>query len=60
MNKDQYTPDESLDEQIKNYCVMQDVTGLSHLNSPTKTLIRIANVDKMVIEDNKIKMLVPL
>ena len=28
-------------EQIKKYCLMQDVNGISHLNSPIKTLIRI-------------------
>ena len=54
MNKDQYFPNATLDEQIKKYCVMQDVNGLSHLNSPTKILIRIANVDKMTIENDKI------
>ena len=47
-------------EQIKTYCLMQDVAGTSYLNSPTQTYIRIANEDKMEIVDNKIKMLVPL
>ena len=33
---------------------MQDVNGLSHLNSPTKIFIRINNLDKMTIENDKI------
>ena len=43
-------------EQIKTYCLMQDVNGISHLNSPIKTLIRIENEDKMEIVKNKITM----
>ena len=41
-------------EQIKTNCLMQDVNGNSHLNSPTKFLFRIENVDKMEIVKSKI------
>ena len=67
MNKDQvHVANDPLNpypgdaEQIKTYCLMQDVAGTSYLNSPTQIYIRIANVDKMEIVHNKIKMLVPL
>ena len=39
MNKDQHFPNSTLDEQIKIFCVTQDVNGISHLNSPTKNLL---------------------
>ena len=41
MNKDQYFPNETLAEQIKKYCVMQDINGISHLNSPTKFILEL-------------------
>ena len=39
---------------------MQDVTGISHLNSPIKIYIRIKNLDKISIEDDNVAVSGPL
>ena len=54
MNKDHYFPNESRDEQIKIFCVMQDVNGISHLNSPIKNFIGVNNLDEIEIEDDSV------
>ena len=39
---------------------MQDVTGISHLNSLIKIYIRIKNLDKISIEDDNVTVSGPL
>ena len=47
INKDQFFPLESATNQLKRYCLMQDVNGYSYLNSPIKMYIRINNLNKI-------------
>ena len=54
MNIDQLFPNATAAEQIKKYCLMQDTNGINHLNSRLRIFIRISNLNKITIEDDKI------
>ena len=41
-------------EQIKTNCLMQDINGYSHLNSPINIYIRINNLNKIEIEHDNV------
>ena len=47
-------------EQIKNYCLMQNRYGRTHLKSPTDIYIRIGNEDRLTIDNAKCTSKVPL
>ena len=46
--------------QIQKYCLMQDRLGYSYLNSPQEVWIRIKNVNKIMLEDDKCTFKVPI
>ena len=60
MNSTQIFPGIDPNTQIQKYCLMQDRLGYSYLNSPQEVWMRIKNVNKIILEDNKCTFTVPL
>ena len=54
INENQFFPLEIPAQQLERYCLMQDINGISHLNSPIRIFIRINNLDKIKIEDDNV------